>query len=436
MRFLHILRRLRQSPMFTTITVITLALGIGANAAIFSVLEGVLLKPLAYPDPDRLMAVDHAAPGVNLTSAGIAPFLYFTYRDQNRTLQDIGMWTGDSLAVTGLAEPEEVPGIDLTDGVLPMLGAQPVLGRLFSRQDDSAGSPRTVILSYQYWQSRFGGNASALGRNIVLDGRPTEIIGVLPASFRFLDRKADLFLPMQRDRSKVFLGNFSYQSVARLKPGVTVAQANADLTRMIPIALRSFPPFPGYSAKMFESARLAPSFRLLKQDLIGDIGKVLWVLMGTIGIVLLIACANVANLLLVRTEGRLARTGDPARAGRELGTDRARPDCRKRSARRIGRRRRPGTGIWRGEASDGDRACQSPAAERDFDRWATSCCLRWRYRCLGRCAVRRHTGIQVCRPAPRDRATRRGTRAEPEPGAASRQERAGSGTGGSRACCC
>jgi predicted permease len=291
--------------MFTTVTVITLALGIGANAAIFSVLEGILLKPLSYPDPDRLIAVDHAAPGVNLTSAGIAPFLYFTYRDQNQTFQDIGMWTGDNLAVTGLAEPEVVPGIDLTDGVLPLLGARPALGRLFSRHDDSPGSPRTVIISYQYWQSRFGGNPSVIGRGIVLDGRPTEIIGVLPAAFQFLDRKADLFLPMQRDRAKVFLGNFSYQSLARLKPGVTTTRANADLTRMIPIALRSYPPFPGGSVKMFESARLAPNLRLLKQDLIGDIGKLLWVLMGTIGIVLLIACANVANLLLVRTEGRL-----------------------------------------------------------------------------------------------------------------------------------
>jgi putative ABC transport system permease protein len=290
--------------MFTTITVVTLALGIGANSAIFSVLEGVLLKPLSYPDPDRLIAVDHAAPGVNIASAGMAPFLYFTYRDQNRTFQDVGMWTGDSLGVTGLAEPEQVPGIDVTDGVLPILGAQPVLGRLFSRQDDSPGSPKTVILSYGYWQARFGGNASVLGRRMVLDGRVTEIIGVLPARFRFLDRKADLFLPMQRDRSKVYLGSFSYQSVARLKPGVTMAQANSDLARMIPIGLRSFPPFPGYSAKMFEGARLAPSLRVLKQDLIGDIGKVLWVLMATIGIVLVIACANVANLLLVRTEGR------------------------------------------------------------------------------------------------------------------------------------
>ena len=155
MRLRHILRRLRQSPTFTAITVVTLALGIGANAAIFSVIEGVLLKPLPYPDPNRLVVVDHAAPGVNITSAGMAPFLYFTYREQNRKLQDIGMWTGDSLGVTGLAEPEQVPGIDVTDGVLPILGVQPVLGRLFSRQDDSPGSPRTVILSYGYWQARY-----------------------------------------------------------------------------------------------------------------------------------------------------------------------------------------------------------------------------------------------------------------------------------------
>jgi putative ABC transport system permease protein len=305
MRLHYIFRRLWQSPMFTTITVITLAVGIGANSAIFSVLEGVLLKPLLYPDPDRLIAVDHSAPGVDMPSAGIAPFLYFTYREQNRTLQDIGMWTGDSLGVTGLAEPEQVPGIDVTDGVLPILGVQPVLGRLFSRQDDLPASPKTVILSYGYWQARFGGKASAIGQRMLLDGRSTEIIGVLPAGFRFLDRKADLFLPMQRDRSKVVLGNFSYQAIARIRPGVTVTQVNVDIARMIPISLRSFSPFPGYSVKMFESARLAPNLRLLKQDLIGDIGKVLWVLMGTIGIVLLIACANVANLLLVRTEGRL-----------------------------------------------------------------------------------------------------------------------------------
>jgi predicted permease len=137
-----------------------------------------------------------------------------------------------------------------------------------------------------------------------VDGQPREIIGVLPASFRFLDLKPALFLPMQQDRSKTYLGNFSNNAMARLKPGVTIEQAAADVARMIPMALRNFPPFPGYTAKMFDEARLGPSLRSLKQDLIGDIGNVLWVLMGTIGMVLGIACANVANLMLVRTEGR------------------------------------------------------------------------------------------------------------------------------------
>jgi predicted permease len=300
----HVLRRLAKSPMFTIVAVVTLAIGVGANTAIFSVLEGVLLKPLPYPDPEALIAVDHSAPGVNLPSAGAAPFLYFTYREEGRTFEDIGMWRTDTLSVTGLAEPEQVDGIDVTEGVLPILGVHPLLGRLFLRADDSPGSPETVMLSFGYWQTRFGGDASAIGRRILVDGHPREIIGVLPARFRFLDLKPALFLPMQQDRSKTYLGNFSYSAMARLKPGVAMAQATADVARMIPIALRKFPPFPGYNAKMFDEARLGPNLRSLKQDLIGDIGGVLWVLMGTIGMVLVIACANVANLLLVRTEGR------------------------------------------------------------------------------------------------------------------------------------
>jgi predicted permease len=161
-----------------------------------------------------------------------------------------------------------------------------------------------VILSHEYWQRKFGGERSAVGQRIMLDGRSAEIIGVLPAGFRFLDRKCDLYLPSKQDRAKLHLGNFSYSGVARLKPGVTLARANADIARMIPIALSSYPPFPGFTSRMFQEVHLAPTLRLLKDDLIGDIGNVLWVLMGTIGIVLVIACANVANLLLVRTEGR------------------------------------------------------------------------------------------------------------------------------------
>jgi predicted permease len=305
MRFQQVLRRLRQSPLFTITSVATLALGIGANAAIFSVIEGILLKPLAYTDPDRLIALDHHAPGVNIPNGiGMAPFLYFTYREQNRTLADVGIWQNDGFSVTGLAEPEQVPGIDLTAAVLPLLGVKPAAGRLFSEHDDAAGSPQTAIISYAYWQRRFGGNPSVVGQRVLMDGKAREIVGALPAGFRFLDQKADIFIPMQQDRNKVFLGNFSYQGIARLKPGVTMSRVEADIARLIPAAIAGFPPFPGTSAKMFTEARLSPNLRSLKRDLVGDIGKVLWMLMGTVGIVLLIACANVANLLLVRTEGR------------------------------------------------------------------------------------------------------------------------------------
>ena len=250
------------------------------------------------------MAVDHTAPGVDLKSAGSAPFLYFIYREQSKSFRDIGIWQGDTASVIGLAEPEEIPIIAVSDGVLPALGVTPALGRLFTRADDSPGSPETVVLTYGYWQSRFGGSASAIGRRVTFDGRPREVIGVLPQSFRFLDREASAFLPLQLDRSKTFLGQFSYQGVARLAPGTTIDRATADAARLIPVAINAFPAFPGFSAKMFADARLGAVLRPLREDIVGDVGRALWVLMGTIGMVVLIACANVANLLLVRTDGR------------------------------------------------------------------------------------------------------------------------------------
>jgi len=304
MRLNHILRRLLQLPVFTTIAVLTLAVGIGANAAIFSVIDGVLLRPLPYPHPDELIVIDHSAAGVNLKNAGAAPFLYFTYRDEGRVFRDVGMWQGDTVSVTGLAEPEEVRAADVTQGLLPMLGATPALGRLFTVDDDSPRSAETVILTAGYWRTRFGADPSAVGKRILLDGRARDIIGVLPDTFRFPDAKAALILPLRLDRNKVFLGQFSFTGLARLKSGATLEQANADVTRMIPIALTKFPPFRGYSRQLFVDAKLQPNLRTLKADTIGDVGSLLWVLMGTIGMVLLIACANVANLLLVRAEGR------------------------------------------------------------------------------------------------------------------------------------
>ncbi len=301
----QVLRRLGRAPLFTAVTLITLAVGIGANTVIFSVVEGVLLKPLNYAHADRLAGVWYHIPGIDIENMPMAPFLYFIEREQNTVFEDIGVYTGDSLSITGAGEPEHVRGLDVTDGVLPILGVQPALGRLFTRRDDSPGTAQTVILSYAYWRKKFGGNESVIGRPIVVDGKAREIIGVLPKDFHFLDREdAALYLPMQWDRGKTRLGNFSFPGVARLKPGVTMAQVKTDMTRLIPIAVRSFPAPDGFPLSLFEKVQMNPTPRPLKQDVIGDVGNVLWVLMGSIAVVLLVACANVANLLLVRVEGR------------------------------------------------------------------------------------------------------------------------------------
>ncbi len=300
----YTVRRLRANPGFTTVCVLTLALGIGANSAIFSVIHGIILQPLPYLHPDELIDLNHTAPGVNFPDADPAPFLYFTYREQGQSFQTLGLYDWNSRTVTGLTEPEEAESLNVTAEILPMLGVQPELGRWFSPQDDAPGSALTMMLAYGWWQARFGGDHSVIGRRVIVDGTAREVIGVMPATFRFLDRDVAFLLPLQFDRNKAFLGQFDYPGIARLKPGVTIQQASADIARLIPIALHSFPPQKGFTVKEFEDVRLAPKLRSFKKLVIGDITQTLWVLMGTIGIVLLIACANVANLLLVRAEGR------------------------------------------------------------------------------------------------------------------------------------
>ncbi|MDQ2945096.1 MAG: ABC transporter permease, partial [Acidobacteriota bacterium] len=297
-------RRLMRAPMFTGVTLLTLAVGIGANTALFSVINGVLLKPLPFAEPDRLVGVWHTAPGLGIKLLNASPSTYFTYREENRVFEDIGLWNDGSVTVTGTAEPEQVDAVLFTDGMLPLLRVRPLLGRIFSAKDDTPGNPETVILSYAYWQRKFGGEPSVLGRRLVINGKAYDIIGVMPQSFQFLSFHPAFYLPFQFKRSEVFVGNFSYQSVARLKPGVSMDQASADVARMLPMMAQKFRLAPGMSLKMMQEARIGPSLHPFKEDLVGDIGKVLWVLMGTVGIVLLIACANVANLVLVRAEAR------------------------------------------------------------------------------------------------------------------------------------
>jgi putative ABC transport system permease protein len=269
------------------------------------VINSVLIKPLPYPQADSLVGVWHTAPGVKGIGDSIncSPTMYFTYREENHTFQNIGLWNGGGASVTGLAEPEQPRALTVTYGLLDALAVPPKLGRWFSQADDTPGSPETVILTYGYWQKRFAGNASVIGRTLTIDSRPHTVIGVMPETFEFRNDPS-LILPMRFDRNKIFLGNFSYQGIARLKPGVTIEQANADLSRMLGIWMYAWPTPPGFSRDLFQNARFGPKIQPLKLEVVGDIGPVLWVLMGTIGLVLLIACANVANLLLVRAEGR------------------------------------------------------------------------------------------------------------------------------------
>jgi predicted permease len=267
-------------------------------------INSVLLKPLPFPEPDRLVGVWQTAPGVNIKDLNASVADYITYREDSKTFADVAIWNGRSVTVTELADPEHVDGIMATFRLLPMLGVKPILGRGFTEKDNATTSPEVVMLSHGYWQRRFSGDPKVIGRRIMADGAAREIIGVLPKGFWFMDMKHDLILPLRFDRASVRLAGYNFQGIARLRPGVTIQQANSDVARMIGIELRKFPPPKGMSLQMMEDARLGPNLRSLTDDLVGDIGRSLWVVMATIGVLLLIACANVANLLLVRTEGR------------------------------------------------------------------------------------------------------------------------------------
>jgi len=303
------LRMLRRNPAFTAVGLLTIAIGIGANAAVFSVVNSVLLKPLNYPMPQELVALHQIAPG----AAGLADFrnglllspsMYFTYAEQNRTFQSLGVWIPDTANVTGLAEPEQARAVNVSDGVLQALAVPPALGRWFSQADQIPNGAERVMLSYGYWQRRFGGDRAVVGRNVLVDSRSREIIGVMPQGFRFLDADFDLIVPLAFDRGKLILAGFGYHGVARLKPGVAIAEANADMARMLPIWMDSWSNGPGTNPHIYETWKITPRIRPLKQQVLGNVSEVLWVVMATIGLVMMIACANVANLLLVRVESR------------------------------------------------------------------------------------------------------------------------------------
>src|SRR5579859_648461 len=303
------LRALRHNSMFTAVALQTIAIGIGANTAVFSVVNSVMLKPLNYPNSEQLVSLHQVAPGAPgladfENGLHLSPSMYFTYAEHNRAFQSLGVWDTGTASVTGLAEPEQVRTVEVSDGVLQALDVPPAVGRWLSEADQVPRGPQRVMLSYGYWQRRFGGDPSVVGRNITVDARPREIVGVTHKGFRLVDTDFDVMAPLAFDRRNLILAGFGYEGVARLKPGFTLADANADLTRMLPIWMDSWTNGPGTNPHFYETWKITPMLRPLKREVIGNVSDVLWVVMATIGLVMLVACANVTNLLLVRIEAR------------------------------------------------------------------------------------------------------------------------------------
>jgi predicted permease len=230
--------------------------------------------------------------------------MYFTFSEQNRTFQSMGIWTPGTATVTGVAEPEEVRTEMISDGVLQTLDVPPAVGRWLAQGDQDPHGGKTIVLSYGYWQRRFGGDRSVIGRVVQVDAQTREIVGVMPRGFRMVDRDFDLLVPLALDRANQKLAGFGYYGIARLKPGMQLAQADADIARLIPVWMDSWSNGPGTNPHYYERWRITPGFRSLKKQVIGSIGGVLWVVMATVGLVMLIVCTNVANLLLVRAESR------------------------------------------------------------------------------------------------------------------------------------
>ena len=304
----HLIRDLRYSwrallgaPGFTTVAVLTLALGIGATTAMFSVVNGVLLRPLPYPDQDRLIELVHEAPGIGVDTLKASPAVYFAYRDHGRVFDAVGIWDWDAspVTVTGQGEPESVSSLEVTHEVLPMLGAHPILGRTFSANDDRPGAAPTAMISHAYWQRRFGAS-SPIGHTLVVGGLARQIIGVLPQTFRFFDYAADIYYPRQPDRAGARFPAGDGRGIARLKAGITLEQANADIRRIVPMLSEEF----GGGRQAAERTQFRPKLQWLRASVIGNLGDTLWLLLGTIALLMLIACANVANLMMVRTHGR------------------------------------------------------------------------------------------------------------------------------------
>lgn len=298
----QIFRKLVSTPGFSIVAVLTLAVGIGANTAIFSVVNGVLLQPLPYPDSDQLVGLWHTAPGLDLPEFEQSNTTYTLYSEQAQSFEEIGLAGRTGRTLTGSGEPVRLVAATATASLFRVLGLAPLRGRTFSEDEDDPGGPNVVVLSHQLWTNRFGADEGLLGRTITLDNEAFEVIGVMPRGLNYPTAETELWTPHVIAPEDLGRANFSHWGIGRLKPGVTVEAAAAELGQILP---RLPEVYPGeITAAMMEGAQFGVIVRPMKEDVVGDVGQMLWILLGTVTFVLLIACANVANLFLVRAEGR------------------------------------------------------------------------------------------------------------------------------------
>ncbi len=305
----HALRSLRRTPAFTLAAAFTLLIGIGAAVAIFAVVNGVLLKPLPYGTPDRLVATLHDLPPLSFSRANQTAGLYFTYKKLARSIENIGVYQDGAVNVAdpgGASEPQRLGSTWITASLIPTLGVSPILGRTFTEAEDRPHGPDLVILSEGLWRTRFGADRAVIGKSLEVNGLTRQVIGVMPERFRFPAATTQLWLPLQLDPAAAFPGGFSYNGVARLRPGVSIPDAERDFAAVLPRLVELFPNFaPGVSSQMLlDQAKPKPVLLPLHEDVTGGISRTLWIVAGAAALVLLVACANVANLLLVRADQR------------------------------------------------------------------------------------------------------------------------------------
>lgn len=292
------IRGLLKRPGFPAISVITLALGIGANTAIFSVVNAVLLKPLQLRDPERLVMVWEDAAFVGFPRNTPAPANYVDWKTQNHSFEDMAASATASFNLTGDGEPERVSAYSVTANFLPLLGVQPLLGRVFVPDEDRPGANKVTVLSYQLWQSHYGGDGQIINRSIQLDGEKYTVVGVMPAAFQFLDKEVRLWVPLSLEPADLTNRGGHYLTVvARLKQDVSLTQAQADMSAIM-VRIAKDHPNESFGGKL--GAIVLP----MREQLVGDIRGSLLVLLVAVAFVLLIACANVAGLLLARAVGR------------------------------------------------------------------------------------------------------------------------------------